>query len=520
MACHFDGKQRRWSPQATGRGPDIGAAPDGRIGRTDVVAELHTGFIPANNEPGLSFGPCSQHMNDVHRNVLLRVGARRHVKEPPIDPFETSLGIGPSHEIVRIEANRTKLNGEPHTGSTQHDRVVVEEAHGRFTHAKERIVARRSPQARDQVACYVLTSRTMKSFLLSGVPWVVMAVLGCGGSGPIVSTLPSSGAARTASAPDTSPPAVASRPPNPPETPGLGPKVPGANPFAGLKLYVNPYNSATTQAAAWSTSRPADAQLLAKIGKQPTGWWIGDWSGEIVSAVDQLASAANSTGTVPLVIAYNIPNRDCGQYSAGGVKSVDEYRAWIHGFAKGAGSHRMIVILEPDALPLLSKCLSPSDQKARVAVLKEAVEILAASPGVSVYLDAGHAKWESSAVMAKRLLDAGLASADGFSLNVSNYVSTADNIAYGHAISDVVGGKHFIVDTGRNGNGPTRDLQWCNPPGRAIGELPTTETHDARVDAFVWAKPPGESDGMCNGGPQAGEFWPEQALGMASRAKW
>jgi endoglucanase len=57
-------------------------------------------------------------------------------------------------------------------------------------------------------------------------------------------------------------------------------------------------------------------------------------------------------------------------------------------------------------------------------------------------------------------------------------------------------------------------------PGRAIGELPATETHDARVDAFVWAKPPGESDGTCNGGPQAGEFWPEQALAMASRAKW
>lgn len=346
-----------------------------------------------------------------------------------------------------------------------------------------------------------------------------MAV-GCGGSAPTISTPPTSGAAQAAAAPVAATPPVASPPPKPAESHGLGPKVPGANPFAGVKLYVNPYNSAATQADAWSQSRPADAKWLSKIAEQPTGWWIGEWSGEIASAIGQLASAANSSGTIPLVIAYNIPNRDCGQYSAGGVKSVDEYRTWIQGFAKGAGTHRLIVILEPDALPQLTKCLSPGDQKARVAVLKEAVDLLAATPGVSVYLDAGHAKWEPAAVMAKRLVDAGLANADGFSLNVSNYVSTADNIAYGHAISDAVGGKHFIVDTGRNGNGPTRDMQWCNPAGRAIGNPPTTETHDGRVDAFVWAKPPGESDGKCNGGPQAGDFWPEQALGMAKRAKW
>jgi endoglucanase len=31
-------------------------------------------------------------------------------------------------------------------------------------------------------------------------------------------------------------------------------------------------------------------------------------------------------------------------------------------------------------------------------------------------------------------------------------------------------------------------------------------------------KPPGESDGECNGGPAAGRWWPEYALGLAQRA--
>jgi len=156
----------------------------------------------------------------------------------------------------------------------------------------------------------------------------------------------------------------------------------------------------------------------------------------------------------------------------------------------------------------------------RLGLIKEAIDALAGAAGVSVYLDAGHAKWIPAPEMAKRLKAAGIANADGFSLNVSNYVSTEENIAYGHAISAATGGKHFIIDTGRNGNGPTADAQWCNPDGRAIGNVPTPNTGDPLVDAFFWIKPPGESDGTCNGGPKAGDFWPEAALGMAKRAKW
>ncbi|MDP8999382.1 MAG: glycoside hydrolase family 6 protein [Myxococcota bacterium] len=298
------------------------------------------------------------------------------------------------------------------------------------------------------------------------------------------------------------------------------PRVKGQNPFTGVRFYINDYSPAAMAAQNWKPTRPNDAKLLEKIAIQPSAQWMGEWSGDIETAVHNLGKATNAKGTVPVVVAYNIPNRDCGQYSKGGSASPDAYRKWIREFAKAAGSFRMIVVLEPDALGHLTQCLSPADQEARLALLKDAVDVLEATPGISVYLDAGHAKWIAAPEMAKRLNAAGIANADGFALNTSNYVSTEENIAYGHALSAATGGKHFIIDTSRNGNGPTADAQWCNPDGRALGNAPTANTGDPAVDAFFWVKPPGESDGACNGGPKAGEFWADAALGMAKRAKW
>jgi endoglucanase len=99
-------------------------------------------------------------------------------------------------------------------------------------------------------------------------------------------------------------------------------------------------------------------------------------------------------------------------------------------------------------------------------------------------------------------------------------------MAYGKTLSSLVGGRHFVIDTSRNGNGGPKvadndsEASWCNPAGRALGSPPTTETGEPLCDAFLWIKKPGESDGACNGGPKAGEFWPERALELAKNAKW
>ncbi|RKN54957.1 endoglucanase, partial [Streptomyces klenkii] len=83
--------------------------------------------------------------------------------------------------------------------------------------------------------------------------------------------------------------------------------------------------------------------------------------------------------------------------------------------------------------------------------------------------------------------------------------------------SELLGGAHFVIDTSRNGNGPYEgtDEPWCNPPGRALGDAPTAGTGDPLVDAYLWIKRPGESDGECRGGPPAGQWWPEYALALA-----
>jgi endoglucanase len=355
----------------------------------------------------------------------------------------------------------------------------------------------------------------MKTLRAAQAALLSTTLFGCG-SAYETTTAPATPAA--AQAPAARAPAAPA--PQAAAVPTIPPRVKGENPFKGVHLYANPYGQAATTAQALESARPADAKLIQKIADQPSGWWMGEWSGDIEPAAHNLGNATNSNGAVPVIVLYNVPNRDCGQYSKGGSKSPDAYKKWIRDFAKGAGSFRMIAVLEPDALGLLTKCLSPADQKARLAMIKDAVDVLEATPGVSVYVDAGHAKWVDAEDMAKRLKAAGVEGADGFALNTSNYVSTEDNLKYGHTLSTLLGGKHFIIDTGRNGNGPTTDLQWCNPKGRALGKAPTVDTGDPLADAFFWTKPPGESDGECNGGPKAGEYWPEGALELVKNAKW
>lgn len=289
-----------------------------------------------------------------------------------------------------------------------------------------------------------------------------------------------------------------------------------ANPILGASFYVNPLSSARITADAWRTTRPADATQMDKIATQSFASWLGNWNANIQADANSQTTAITSTGALPVFVAYNIPQRDCGALSGGGGASADAYMVWIADLANGIGSRKAVVILEPDALANMG-CLSPADQQARLDLLKYAVTTLRAKGQIFVYLDAGHPGWQSVSTMADRLIKAGVDIANGFSLNVSNFLYTSSNVSYGESISSLVSGKHFIIDTGRNGLGPTADNQWCNPAGRALGVRPTTITNNALVDAFLWVKVPGESDGACNGAPSSGTWMSEYALGLAQR---
>jgi endoglucanase len=145
--------------------------------------------------------------------------------------------------------------------------------------------------------------------------------------------------------------------------------------------------------------------------------------------------------------------------------------------------------------------------------------VLSSQANTYVYLDGGHDAWQPASTMASRLQQAGVADAQGFALNVSNFRAQAGLIAYGQQTAAAIGVAHFVIDTSRNGLGPSPDGAWCNPPGRALGAKPGV-AGDYRLDWNLWVKRPGESDGTCNGGPAAGLFWPDYALGLASRAAY
>jgi endoglucanase len=147
--------------------------------------------------------------------------------------------------------------------------------------------------------------------------------------------------------------------------------------------------------------------------------------------------------------------------------------------------------------------------------------------------------------MAARLVAGGLRKAAGFFLDVANYRSDAELIRYGRAVSACIprcGSRprtHFVIDTSRNGRGPwtppahayADPQDWCNPPGRGLGARPTTRTRDKLLDAKLWIKVPGESDGACIRGtagpvdpawgvadPPAGAWFPRQAAQLVARA--
>ncbi|MEU4692609.1 glycoside hydrolase family 6 protein [Actinoplanes sp. NPDC023714] len=316
-------------------------------------------------------------------------------------------------------------------------------------------------------------------------------------------------------------------------TPGSDEKPPPASresasvaPAAGQEFYVEPDAPAVGQVASWAAAgRAADAAAIRRIADSPAAVWFADDTPGFADRARSLVTAAAAAGRIPVLVAYYVPQRDCGAYSGGGAPDAGAYRAWTASLAGAIRDSRAIVVLEPDAVThVLQGCVSGPAGEERLALLSEAISAFKAGPGVRVYLDGGNPSWVRDVDrVAGALIKAGVRKADGFSLNVANFETTEANVGYGTQISERLGGARFVIDTSRNGNGPAaidgRDAEghWCNPEGRALGPSPTTDTGQPLVDAYLWVKRPGESDGACRAGaPPAGQWWPEYALELAT----
>ena len=324
-----------------------------------------------------------------------------------------------------------------------------------------------------------------------------------------------------------------------------------------------------------------DAAGVLAMTLTPQAVWFdgGGTPADVQKSVHATVTSAARRHALPVLALYNIPGRDCAQYSAGGAADSAEYQAWIDAVRAGIGDQPADVVLEPDSLALLpSDCGMDDAQGSRTAArydeIHYAVDALEPLAGTRVYLDAGHSGWHSVNDIVPRLVSGGVGDATGFFLNISNYRSDSELAWYGKLISSclsyVSGGgdaascpnqywptadaqswldanvpaapsamKHFVTDTSRNGQGPwtppagvySDPQDWCNPPGRGTGARPTLNTGDPLQDAELWVKIPGESDGQCTRGtagptdpergyqdPAAGQWFPQQALELVHEA--
>ncbi|MBV9448132.1 MAG: glycoside hydrolase family 6 protein [Streptosporangiaceae bacterium] len=283
---------------------------------------------------------------------------------------------------------------------------------------------------------------------------------------------------------------------------------------AGTVFYTNPDSNVEQ----WIAANPGDSRepvIAAKVASQPQATWYTTYNpSAIQSQVSAVASAAAAKGQVPILVAYDIPNRDCGGASAGGAPTIAAYETWISDFAAGLGNATAIVLVEPDSLALQS-CLSSSDASARDAAIAFAGQVLHTDdPNAKVYFDGGHSNWNSAAQQAAVLKAAGVTTdANGVFTNVSNFEWTNDELYYGQQILTDLGDAslHLVIDTSRNGIGPGNT--WCDPSGRTLGLNPTANTGYSYVDAFLWVKPPGEADGCAD---KAGTFDPALASALAT----
>lgn len=288
------------------------------------------------------------------------------------------------------------------------------------------------------------------------------------------------------------------------------------NPFAERELFVDPEAQGPRAARAAAAAGYRDADLIERVAAEPTGIWLTPEAvgiEEVEQRAEVLARQAQERGEAVVFVLYGIPDRDCsGGHSRGGLDATG-YRTWVERAADGMSGHGTVAaIVEPDALAMLEEC---GDPQSRLELLDHAREVLG-DAGVTTYLDAGHSAWIPVPQMAERLRAVGVEESRGFSVNVAAYQGEADEIAYAEELAAALGGVSYVMDTGRNGAGSHG--QWCNPPGRALGERPGTGS--GRLDARLWIKPPGESDGTCGGGPPAGQWWNERAVDLARAAGW
>jgi endoglucanase len=304
----------------------------------------------------------------------------------------------------------------------------------------------------------------------------------------------------------------------------------GGNLIAGTKFYVDPDSGAAKAERQYRHSNPAWSSLLGDLASEPGAhrFYMWNMGSNVAGQVSHYLEGTQlqEPGTTVMLSTYTLIHDQCGYTATPAVQA--RYDDFIKQVADGIGNYHVVFYLELDSL-IAAPCLTNQQLAIRDAELKYAVSVLEADPHVLVYLDGGAADAVHAGRMASYLRGAGIAQAQGFFLNSTHFDWTTKELHYGQQISRMLGGTHFIVNTGSNGRGPLAPKQrvghgnevLCNPPGRGLGPLSlkagvAQQTMYAADDALLWFSNPGGSGGQCvPGAPPTGEFWPARAVELA-----
>ncbi|HET8976935.1 MAG TPA: glycoside hydrolase family 6 protein [Solirubrobacteraceae bacterium] len=303
--------------------------------------------------------------------------------------------------------------------------------------------------------------------------------------------------------------------------------VTSTDPLVGAQLFVDP-QSPSAQAAA-HTSGAARA-LLDDIAQEPGAhrFWMWNMGSNVAGQVAHWLGTTQleQPGSTVMMSSYNLVHGPCGSTATPAVAA--RYHNFMQQMAAGIGNFHVVYFLEFDSL-ITTPCLTRSELAIREGELRDAVSLLEADPHVVVYLDGGAADAIPARRQAALLRASGVAQAQGFFLNSTHFDWTSKEIHYGQEISRMLGGAHFVINTGENGRGPLVPRHrvhhgnevLCNPPGRGLGPLSLSNdvaqpTGYTGLDGLLWFSNPGGSGGQCvKGAPPTGTFWPKYAEGLA-----
>jgi len=304
----------------------------------------------------------------------------------------------------------------------------------------------------------------------------------------------------------------------------------------------------------WRAQREGDAgrvTLLERIAHVPQAKWLAgknvrfaprrvigghvantiapEWGGPNCGTHYQGRAGAGDpyVGNYPIFAIRQLDHEGCdSRYDGGGAWNRvrhGRYLPWIEDFIEALKpiDHRATVIVEPDGLPVVEKCLSRRATGQRLALMRAVNRRLGGIPNLTTYIDIGSSGWLRAGHAIRLLRKAGVRHIRGFALNTTHFNHTRNELRYGDKLARRLG-KRYVVNTAENGRGgleienPNKTNvknRFCNPKNAGLGTLPTTRTSSRHADAYLWISRPGLSSSgrgtnrQCSRGPLGNIFW-------------